>query len=228
MLNRNMKYLVGGLIMLALLTAGGILWYQKRAITNTEPVRIYKATPLKREATPVVKTEVDMSDNGQTTSVDSGTPVPDWHNEEPLTDTSHNETNSPLPEMSRESETLTDETSDAFTADAENLEQIAGEILEEWTNFVEDLRYKYPLLSMSQDEIRFLSQLPEGRQEIRSQAQAIRNETINQIVNLLSHYTSEKAEEILRDIEKQVWQENHNVPPEYIEEALDNIRERLN
>lgn len=228
MLNRNMKYLVGGLIMLALLTTGGIFWYQKRVITNTEPVRIYKATPLKREAAPVVKTEVDMSDNGQTTSVNSGTPVPDWHNGEPLTDTSHNETNSPLPEMSRELETLTDETSDEFTADAENLEQVADALLEEWADFVDELRHKYPLLSMSQEEIFFLGQSPEGRQEIRSQGLALNNELMDYFANMLSQYSSEDVEEILRLAEEHAWRENPEIPSEYLKQTFENIRGRLN
>lgn len=225
MLNLNMKLFVGGLIVLTLLTAGGIFWYQKQSLTNTdtEPVRIYKATPLKREETPVVKTtEVDVSDKGQTTTADSDTPDVKWHNGEPL-----NETNPPLPEMSREPDPLTDEPSDEFTEAIKNPEQIAEELLEEWTDFFEDLRYKYPLLSMSTDEIMELSQLPGGTREIRAQALAMSNDAIDYLVNWLSRYTPEETEELLRQAEELGRQENYGIPPEYLQQAFERVRERL-
>ena len=231
MLNFNMRIFVGGLILIALITVGGFFWYRNRAITNTEPVRIYKATTTRQPSTPVIeKTEVEESRPlSETMAVDSDTYDAALHSDESFTDTSSDETDTPFSEIGSEPETLTDESDkDGFTETVTDTEAIAESLLEEWSSFIEGLRYKYTLLSMSQDEIIELAQSPAGRRELRSQAQGIGEDTTNYLVRTLSQYTADEAEEILRQAEEQVQQENYGIPPEYIEQAFERVRERLN
>ncbi len=110
------------------------------------------------------------------------------------------------------------------TADAQRLTQ---KLLKEWEDFGYDLKGKYSVL-FDQQALEKLAQTREGRQQIKSQAGAIVTETLDEFERLFSQIPSDFSLVVLDLLEEHFTENNQGLPQKYIDQALDQMRSKIN
>ena len=111
----------------------------------------------------------------------------------------------------------------AETAEAEQLTQ---KLFEDWDAYALTLKDKYPVLSDS-DAIMRIAQTKEGRDKLKSQIEAMLNDSLDEFERLFSQLPTEFASQVMDMVEEQFEQDSRGIPPQYVKEAIDIMRARI-
>lgn len=221
------RVFIGGFVLLICAAAGLYLLYTDNP---KEPILIVKSVePIEKstaKAGPVGDTSPDGHWHGNV-----------WHSE-PHTDVfpsvSKAMTEVRPPETEKDidfPETQTD--SDAGvdpklpwkeTSEAERLTQ---KLFKDWEDFAFDLQVKYSTL-FDQQSIERVARTREGRQQIKKQASAMVQETLDEFERLFSQLPSDFSNEVLDSLEEHFGEDNHGIPEKYIDQMLERMRSRIN
>lgn len=111
--------------------------------------------------------------------------------------------------------------------DSAEAEELARILLQDWNNFALYLPDKYPALFDPQAFASF-AQTKEGRRELKSQAEGMMADLLNQLEDICAQLPPEVATESIRLAEEMLMQDNQGIPPKYLKQAFEKIRARLN
>lgn len=111
--------------------------------------------------------------------------------------------------------------------DSDEARLLAENFAREWNDFQQNLLAKYHVLS-NPEELTRIAQTRQGRRQLKSQVEAMINETLDKLEELLTPLPPEVSHKLLDAVEAAFQQNNPGVPPEYLTESLEMIRARIN
>ena len=111
--------------------------------------------------------------------------------------------------------------------DSDEARHLAENFTREWNAFEQQVQSKYHVL-FNPEELTRIAQTRQGRRELKSQARAMINETLDKLEELLTQLPPEMSHKLLDTVEEAFQQNNPGIPPEYLKESLEMIRARLN
>lgn len=228
------RYLLIGFVFFVL-TVGGSLLYQQHVQRITEAEFGQMPTIVQQhENQKPVDTAVQMKADpfGDTSLIgnargDVGHSVPHT----PLEDTAkgkwidasglqeETDVNFDLPETEVDTEIPWEETASA--------ERLAQKLLKDWEDFSYNLQAKYPVL-FDQQAINRVARTSKGRKEIKSQAAAMVDESLDEFERLFSQLPTDFSHAVLDLLEEHFRENSQGIPPKYIDQTLDRMRSRIN
>lgn len=110
------------------------------------------------------------------------------------------------------------------TAEAERLTK---KLLSDWEDFAYSLQSKYPVL-FDQQAINRVAQTASGRRQIKSQVKAMIDEALDEFERLFSQLPSDFSHKVLDLVGPRFTEGNTGIPQQYLDEALDMMRSRIN
>jgi len=209
-------------VCLVLLLALGFL--SLRSDVPDEPVKIYKAVEVsKPPAHPTAKVPVgDTSQGGH------------WHG-----DVWHSEPHTGAADVFPERDDPTGSLAAANLSDlgeteseatdweySEEAGRLAENFTQDWNRFQQDLQSKYAVL-FNPERLTKIAETRQGRRELKSQIEAMIEETLAKLEELLKQLPPEFSQKLLDVVETQSLLNNPGIQPQYLKESFEMIRKRL-